>query len=412
MSKVLGIIAEYNPFHNGHLYHLNKSKELAGADYSIAVIGGNFTQRGEPSIIDKWSKAKMALSNGFDLVLELPVLYSTSSAENFAFGAIRLLDSLGIVDNIYFGAETLNINILDDFAEVLYKEPRDYKALLSTELNKGLSYPKARENALMMYMNNIRKYSNVLSSPNNILGIEYLKALKKCKSSIKANSINRAASLHNQIEVSEGIASASSIRNSIFNGFIDDTKALMPNSSYSILNKALKQESLLLNGLSTYEKEIIYTLRKMSVEEIGMLQDVSEGLENSIKKAVNSCNSITELIDKVCSKRYTQTRIQRILLYSLLNITKKDIQLSKRVIPYSRILGFNEKGKYLISEAVRVNPKVEFVASVRKFVDTCTNKNLLAMLQKDILATNIYTLGYKHNSKGNLDFTKKIISVK
>ena len=179
MSKVLGIVAEYNPFHNGHLYHLMKSKQVAQADYSIAVIGGNFTQRGEPSILDKWSKAESALLNGVDLVLELPTLYATSSAENFADGAIRLLDSLKIVDTISFGSESADINILNDFAEVLYKEPRQYKTLLSTELKKGISYPKARENALMMYLNDIRKYLNVLSSPNNILGIEYLKALKK-----------------------------------------------------------------------------------------------------------------------------------------------------------------------------------------------------------------------------------------
>ena len=175
MDKVLGIIAEYNPFHNGHLYHLNKSKELAKADYSVAVISGNFTQRGEPALIDKWSRAKMAVLNGVDLVLELPVLYATSSAENFADGAIRLLDSLGIVDDIYFGAENANIHVLEDFAEVLYKEPKEYKALLSAELEKGLSYPKARENALMIYLNYSRQYANVLSSPNNILGIEYLK---------------------------------------------------------------------------------------------------------------------------------------------------------------------------------------------------------------------------------------------
>ena len=410
MKKVLGIVAEYNPFHNGHQYHLNKSKELTGADYTIAVIGGNFTQRGEPSIIDKWSKAKSALINGIDLVLELPVLYATSSAENFADGAIRLLNSLGIVDDISFGAEVSDISILDDLAEVLYREPREYKVLLSSELSKGLSFPKARENALMMYMNNQKVYSNVLSSPNNILGIEYLKALKKCKSSINAISINRAGVQHNKIEFSDSFTSSSAIRDSISKDFFTDTKELMPINSYSILNKAVKQD-FIINGLSTYEKEILYTLRFLSTEELGELQDVSEGLENLLKKASNSCNNVSEIIDMVSSKRYTQTRIQRILLYSLLDITKKDIQLSKRITPYARILGFNKNGKFLISEAINANPKVEFVASVKKFINQCTNKHLQFMLQKDILATNIYTLGYKHNSKGNLDFTKRIVSI-
>lgn len=409
MDKVLGIIAEYNPFHNGHLYHLNKSKQLTGAKYTIAVIGGNFTQRGEPSLIDKWSKAKMALLNGVDLVLELPVLYATSSAENFADGAIRLFDSLGVVDDISFGAEASNLNTLDDFAEVLYKEPREYKTLLSTELDKGLSYPKARENALMMYLDN-KTYSNVLSSPNNILGIEYLKALKRCKSPMNAILINRLSAIHNKIEYSGSLASASAIRDLIAKGLISDTDALLPSDSYSVLEKSFKEKHI-LNGLSTYEREIIYSLRKMSAEEISLLQDVSEGLENSIKKAADSCNTVSKIIKTITSKRYTQTRIQRILLYSLLDITKKDILMSKKTTPYARILGFNEKGRFLISEIVRVNPKIEFIASVKKYERDCTNKNLQAMLQKDILATNVYTLGYANNSKSNLDFTKRLITV-
>ena len=165
MGKVLGIVAEYNPFHNGHLYHLNESKKLTGADYTIAIIGGNFTQRGSTSLIDKWSKAKMALLNGVDLVIELPVLYATSSAENFADGAIKILNSLNIVDYISFGAETSNVDILDKFADVLYNEPKEYQNLLAHELKKGLSFPKARENALLMYINDIRNSVNVLSSP-------------------------------------------------------------------------------------------------------------------------------------------------------------------------------------------------------------------------------------------------------
>lgn len=192
MSKVLGIVAEYNPFHNGHLYHLEESKKQTGCTYTVAIMGGNFTQRGSTSIIDKWSKAEIALNCGIDLVIELPVLYNISSAENFAYGAIKILDSLKVVDYLSFGAETADIEILNQIANVLYREPREYKNLLLHELKKGLSFPKARENALMMYLNDIRKFANVLSAPNNILGIEYLKALKKCKSNIKPIPINRA----------------------------------------------------------------------------------------------------------------------------------------------------------------------------------------------------------------------------
>lgn len=154
---------------------------MTSSNYTVAIMGGNFTQRGSTSLIDKWSKAEAAVQNGIDLVIELPVLYTTSSAENFADGAIKILDSLKVIDYISFGAETSDVDILNKFADVLYHEPRKYKILLSHELSKGISYPKARENALMIYLNDIRKCVNVLSSPNNILGIEYLKALKNIK---------------------------------------------------------------------------------------------------------------------------------------------------------------------------------------------------------------------------------------
>ena len=198
MTNVVGIIGEYNPFHNGHAYHLEKSKQEARANYSVAVISGNFVQRGNVSLIDKWSKANMALSNGMDLVIELPTIYSISSAENFAYGAVKILDSLNIVDYISFGSEACNIDVLEKCADVLYKEPPKFVNLLNHELSKGLSFPKARENALLMYLNDIRKYSNILSNPNNILAIEYLKALKKQKSKIQwfRNHLSAKPRLH------------------------------------------------------------------------------------------------------------------------------------------------------------------------------------------------------------------------
>lgn len=192
MDNVLAIIGEYNPFHNGHLYHLNEAKKVSNASYSIAIISGNFVQRGNVSIVDKWTKAKMAILNGIDLVLELPCIYSISSAENFASGAIRTLNSLKIVDTLSFGCELDDISILKEFAQILTDEPEEFKSLLSHELSKGISFPKARENALLMYLNDIRRYANVLSSPNNILAIEYLKALNMTNSSIEPLSIKRA----------------------------------------------------------------------------------------------------------------------------------------------------------------------------------------------------------------------------
>lgn len=179
MENILGIVAEYNPFHLGHLYHITKSKELSDSSYVVAIMSGNFVQRGDTSIVDKWTKTQMALLNGVDLVIELPTLYAISSAENFAYGSMRILDSLKIVDNLSFGSEVGDIEILNSIADVIHREPPEYVSILKHELNKGVSYPTARERALLIYLNDVRRYANVLSGSNNILGIEYLKALKK-----------------------------------------------------------------------------------------------------------------------------------------------------------------------------------------------------------------------------------------
>ena len=410
MGKVLGIVCEYNPFHNGHLYHLEELKKITGSNYSIAIMSGNFTQRGSTAIIDKWSRAETALNAGIDLVIELPTLYAISSAENFADGAIHILDSLKIVDYVGFGAETSDIDVLDNIADVLYNEPRAYKTLLSCELNKGISFPKARENALLIYLNNIRKYVNVVSAPNNILGIEYIKALKKYKSVIKPVSIARFEAGHNDLSYHSNIASGTTIRNIIKNGNFDILRRLVPESTYSILMNNIKQTHI-VPDLSVFEKQIFYNLRKMSIDEIRQLPDVTEGLEFSIKKTANSCNSIYEFLNIIKSKRYTSTRLQRILLYSLLGITKKDMELSKKVTPYIRVLGLNNKGKFMISEIVKANPKLEIITSVKRFLDSSNNKNLKLMLNKDIFATDVYTLGFTYDSCSNLDFTKKIITL-
>lgn len=410
MGKVLGIVCEYNPFHNGHLYHLEELKKITGSNYSIAIMSGNFTQRGSTAIIDKWSRTETALKAGIDLVIELPTLYAISSAENFADGAIHILDSLKIVDYVGFGAETSDIDVLDNIADVLYNEPRAYKTLLSHELNKGISFPKARENALLIYLNNIRKYVNVVSAPNNILGIEYIKALKKYKSIIKPISIARFEAGHNDLSYHSNIASGTTIRNIIKNGNFDILRRLVPESSYSILMDNIKQTHI-VPDLSVFERQIFYNLRKMSIEEIRNLPDVTEGLEFSIKKAANSCNSIYEFLNIIKSKRYTSTRLQRILLYSLLGITKKDMELSKKVTPYIRVLGLNNKGKFMISEIAKANPKLEIITSVKRFLDNSNNKNLKTMLNKDIFATDVYTLGFSYDSCSNLDFTKKLITI-
>lgn len=410
MNKVLGIIAEYNPFHNGHLYHINESKKAVNADYVVAIISGNFVQRGDTSLVDKWSKSEMAIQNGADLVIELPLLYSISSAENFAEGGIKMLNSFNIVDYISFGSELCDVNTLNEFADVLFHEPKEFVSVLNHELSKGFSYPKARENALLMYLNDIRKYANILSSPNNILAIEYLKALKKYKSSIVPVSINRNKVDYNSTEIVDGFASATAIRKIAMTNDVWSLRQAMPKSSFDIMYDCLRSGKT-VSSLSKFEKEIIYNLRKMSISEIANLPDVSEGLEYSIKNAANSCNTIDELISIVKSKRYTVTRLKRILVYCLLGITKKDMQDSRKVIPYARVLGFNDKGKELLSGISHANPKLDIVTSVKKYMETSNNRILKNMLAKDIFATDIYTLGYDYDSSSNLDYTHPIVNI-
>ena len=407
MSRVLGIIAEYNPFHNGHLYHIAKSKQETNAQYVVAVISGNFVQRGNTSIINKWIKARMALLNGADLVIELPTVYSISSAENFAEGAIKILNSLGVVDSLSFGMEAKDIAILNNIATVLHNEPKEYVTILGHELKKGNSFPKARENALMMYLNDIKKYANVLTGSNNILGIEYLKAMKKTKSKIVPVGIKREKVLYNDRYIVDEFASATAIRKMLMTRSLNDIRKVMPKTSYLLLGEELKKGHYVID-ICRFEREIIYNLRRMSKEDISKLPDVSEGLENSLKNAADSCNNIKDLINIVKTKRFTQTRIQRVLLYSLLGITKKKMDVSKRITPYVRVLGFNNKGKKLISEMMKLNPKLNVVTSVKRYMDTVANRNLKDMLQTDILATNIYTLGYYSDSYSNLDYTNKI----
>ena len=410
MNKVLGIIAEYNPFHNGHLYHINESKKAVNADYVVAIISGNFVQRGDTSLVDKWSKAEMAIQNGADLVIELPLLYSISSAENFAEGGIKMLNSFNIVDYISFGSELCDVNTLNEFADVLFHEPKEFISVLNHELSKGFSYPKARENALLMYLNNIRKYANILSRPNNILAIEYLKALKKYKSSIVPVSINRNKVDYNSTEIVDGFASATAIRKIAITNDVWSLRQAMPKSSFDIMYDCLRSGKT-VSSLAKFEKEIIYNLRKMSISEIANLPDVSEGLEYSIKNAANSCNTIDELVSIVKSKRYTVTRLKRILVYCLLGITKKDMQDSRKVIPYVRVLGFNNKGKELLSGISHANPKLDIVTSVKKYMETSNNRILKNMLAKDVFATDIYTLGYDYDSLSNLDYTHPIVNI-
>ena len=407
-NKVIGIVAEYNPFHNGHMYHLSKAKEKTNAKYSICVMSGNFVQRGNSSILNKWKKAEMALLNGIDLVIELPTIYSVSSAEGFSLGAIKILKGLNIVDAISFGTETDDYAVLNNISSVICEEPRRYKDFLSQELNKGLSFPKARENALMLYFDNNQRYADILNTPNNILAIEYLKSLKKLKSTIQPVPVKREKVYYNDNKIVDEFASATAIRKLVKNKQFSDIIKVVPRPTYEILSSEADLGNTVLD-LSYYEKQIIYNLRKMSTSEIAELPDVSEGLENSLKNGANYSNSLSELMSIVKTKRYTQSRIQRILVCTLLGITKRDVEMSRKVTPYARVLGFNEQGRELLSKIKKANSKIQLITSVKKFKDSNTNKIYNRLLDIDIFATDIYTMACRSDHIANLDFTRNMV---
>lgn len=408
MSQILGIIAEYNPFHNGHLYQIQKSKEIVKPDFTVCIMSGNFVERGDVALVDKWARAEMALRYGVDLVIELPLIYSIASAETFAEGAIKILNSLRLDTTLSFGSECGDITLLNDIADVLLSEPPQYVSILKHELDNGLSFPKARENAVLMYLNDIRKYANILSCPNNILGIEYLKALRKSKSKITPMTIKRVGEDYNSLDTVDSFASSTAIRNLFINN--KDISPFIPSFASKIIYNRVKYGQF-VPSIEKFEKEILFKLRTMSISEIADLADVTEGLEFKIKEAANSCNTLLDLIKLIKSKRYTLTRINRILLYALFNITKEDLVINNKLKPYIRVLGMTENGKQLLSKISKKNRHLEIITSVKKFLNKNTNKIYSSMLEKDILATNIYTLGYENNSKANLDYTKKLITL-
>ncbi len=394
MDETLVIISEYNPFHFGHLYHLQESCKNISANYKIAIISGNFVQRGEPSIINKWEKAKIALQNGFDLVIELPCIYAISSAENFAYGAIQIINQIK-PNYLSFGSEDGNIQNLYNLTKLISENQKTYDSEVKKKLSKGFSYPKSQELAINELFNS---NFNKICSPNNILGLEYLKALNKTNSTIIPLTVKRNTQF----------SSSSYIRSLLRKSIKSDLAQYIPENCNTILQKNIELGQYVLY-LKKYEKEIIYTIRRMSIADLKNIPDISDNLISKIKSSADCCNTLTELIKLIKNKSITQARIQRILLYILLGITKKDMQISKSTIPYIRILGFNNKGKKIISKISKQSPNV--ITSLKNFETNCKNQNLLRLLEIDKLATDIYTLAYKHGSKSHLDYTTKIVEI-
>ena len=330
--RFCGIVAEYNPFHNGHAFHIRQSRALTGVDYVICALSGGFVQRGEAAVFDKWTRTACTLLGGADAVIELPLLYAVQSAEGFARGGVCVLRAAG-ADVLSFGCETDDIAGLTSIAKTLNHETRHFKKILRQHLDSGISYPKARMMAAFadappeFYM------------PGAILGIEYIRAILKHRSKMMPYAVKRIGSAYHDTAADHALASATAIRKALEEDRSSAAYAAMPGVCADYLNTHI-DAGLRPVFPNAFDTQLIFKLRMGGPEYIKTLGDVSEGLENRIYDAAKTCTTREELIDKVKTKRYTYTRISRILLYALLGITKDMIRSrNKRKIDHIRVLG-------------------------------------------------------------------------
>lgn len=411
--KTVGLIAEYNPFHNGHLYHLQKSKEITKSDSSVVIMSGNFVQRGEPAIVDKWVRTTMALEAGADLVLELPLMYATASAEFFSLGAVSLLHQSGIIDSVCFGSEYGFLELLSQVADFLYNESKEFKEILKFYLLQGLSFPVARSKALIYSMEKkggADGLDHILSSPNNILAIEYLKALKTLNSNIKPFTIKRKGSPYQSLCIDSPIASATGIRYALKNSKKDILYKTMPKTSADLFLGVIN-EGLAPVYYNDFSPEIQYLLRTLNIDDLRSFMEMEEGLEHRIKNYARNHYQIEDLLREVKTKRYTMTKIQRTLLYTLLQIRKEEFwEFHNNGGPqYIRILGFRKSATHIL-KALKQNSKLPIVSNMKSaFHDF---KGLpKKMLEKEIMATDIYSLHFPdfHQRTIGLEFSKPLI---
>ncbi len=385
--KVVGLITEYNPFHNGHLYHINQSKELTGADYVVVVMSGNFVQRGTPAITDKYTRAKMALACGADLVLELPVCFATGSAEFFAHGAVSILHHLGFVDSICFGSECGSIPILSQIADFLLDEPVDFKETLTTSLKSGNTYPAARMHAMMKHFHSSDEHytPDILSSSNNILGIEYIKALIKLNSPMIPYTITRKSNQYHDKELDEtGISSATSLRASYETWHdLNKLKPSIPDRIYSILKSSeLLSFPIVENDCSDL---LYYKLLQEEIETLTSYADISEDLAKRIMNLLPNYTNFTDFALLLKSKQYTLTRINRAFLHILLNIKAYP---AGTVAPYIRVLGLKKQASQIIRNST-IEPQFPIITKVADAKNHLDSAGLF-MLQQDIQAANVY----------------------
>ncbi len=405
---VTAIICEYNPFHNGHKYLIDEARRITNCDYIVAVMSGNYVQRGEPAIADKWVRSKIALECGADAVIEIPSIFSVGSAQFFAEAAIDLINKSGIVNYLAFGSETADIAELTKLGQLRSNEPAKFKELLKSNMKTGSSYPVAMEKAL-----------GIKLKSNDILAVEYIAALMRTKSIVKPIAIKRAGtSAHSDsnlpVEPSANYASATAIRNKLSQCSgakgAGDISEYMPPYALECLSQALT-ESGGIPTLEKYSQIIFYELRKLKPEGIRNLPYVTEGYEYKLYEAASKSTTITELIDSCTSTRYTKTRVTRILTAILTGATSEYCAKFHNNLPYIRILGFKRDSSELIS-TINETAIIPVVIQPAKTIKVLSEdaKQLIGL---ESFATDNYMLGLSCNNKktAGQEFTRPAVII-
>lgn len=403
--KIAGIVTEYNPFHHGHKIHLHNTRNLTGATHVVAVMSSSFLQRGEPALVDKWTRAEMAVRNGVDLVIELPFVYSSQTAELFAAGSTRILESTGVVDYLVFGSESGKVDKLKEMASILAWEPDSFRNSLREYLAEGNSFSASRSKALFDYYNShnleTADIEDILKQSNNILAIEYLKSLEKLNSKIIPVTFNRSGDSYKERTIKSPIASATGIRHKAFNHGLPSARDYVPKDTYQLL-EAFHSNQGQFNSLDNYDNILRYLLWIVPPEELKEYFDMETGLENRIKRLAERMASPMDLVSQISTKRYVETRIQRLLIHIMMGLKKEHIKMVYSQMPkYIRILSSNEKGFQILN---KIKEKSD-IAIVNKVGDSIKRLDNISrfMLEKEISATDLYFLGLRNPIKG-MDF--------
>lgn len=413
--RAVGLVTEYNPFHNGHLHHLRESLRVTGAEASVAVMSGHFLQRGEPAMVDKWVRTEMALAAGVDLVFELPFAFACNSAPHFAMGAVQTLDALGVVDSLCFGSEAGDLAQLNKVATVLVERQEEIESLTAARLRDGVNYPVARSEVLIGLLPEVP--AEILNSPNNILGIEYLKALYSSNSRIQPYTIKRLGAGYHDTDVKSQIASATGMRRMIAAG--EEVESLLPQPCRKVLDEALRA------GRSLDTVRLFVALQSQMLQESETLNEiylVDDGIDRRLDLAALKADSFDELVSGIKSRQWTLTRVQRILMYVLLQVKAVEMKAFIQTGPlYLRLLGSSERGRKILARARR-RKKLPIIAdparatnTLRKFYRNRSAYQQLAeeMLRLDLRATRIYGLlqGERSGEYLNQDYYQPVFQV-